>query len=147
MVVRNGVEELDGTARAAQRPERIGERAGIQALFVHRDMDDLALIGPEDPERTDVAGCLTEHDVTRIAEDPGQQIKTLLRSDGDHHIVRMRGNVLQPHHVTDRFANGRLALTGAVLHGAPPIIEHQVVEDRTDHIQREIGDIGHAAGE
>ena len=110
-------------------------------------MDDLALIGTEDPQRADVAGCLTDHDVTRITEDPGEQIETLLRSDGDHHIVRMGGNVLQPHHVTDRFANCRLALAGAVLHGATPIIEHQIVEDRTDDIQREIGDVGHAAGE
>ena len=110
VVVRDGVKELDGTPRAAQRPERIGERARIQALIIHRDMDDLALIGPEDPERTDVAGCLAEHHVPRIAEDPGEQIKTLLRSDRDHDVVRVGGDVLQPHHVADRFPDGRLAL-------------------------------------
>jgi len=50
-------------------------------------MDDLALIGAEDPECTHIAGCLTQHDIARIAEDAGEQIKPLLRSNGDHYIV------------------------------------------------------------
>ena len=110
MVVRDGVEELDGTPCAPQRPERIGERARIQALFIHRDMDDLALIGAEDPECADVTGCLAQHHIARIAEDAGDKIETLLRSDGDHYIVRVGRDIFQPHHFTDCFANGRLAL-------------------------------------
>ena len=147
VVVRDGVEELDRTPRAAQRPERIGERARIQALFIHRDMDDIALVGAEDPECADVTGCLAQHHIARIAEDAGEKIETLLRADRDHHIVRVGRDVFQPHHLTNCFADGRLALARAVLHGTPPVVEHQLVEDGTDHIQRKIGDVGHATGE
>ena len=116
-------------------------------MFIHRDMDDIALIGAEDPECADVAGCLAQHHIARIAEDAREKIETLLRADGHHHIVWVGRDVLQPHHFTDCFANGRLALARAVLHGTPAVVEHQLVEDGTDHIQRKIGDVGHAAGE
>ena len=65
-------------------------------MLVHRDVDDLALVGAEDAERTDVAGRLAEHHVARIAEHPGDQVETLLRADGDHDVVGVGGDVLQP---------------------------------------------------
>jgi hypothetical protein len=73
-------------------------------------MDNLALIGAEDSECADIAGCLAHHHIAGITEDTGEKIEALLRSDGNHHIVWMRRDVFQLHHVRDRFANGWLAL-------------------------------------
>src|SRR5215216_810565 len=83
VVVRDGVDELDRTSRPAQGPERIGERSRIQTLLIHCDMDDLALIGAENPERADIAGRFTQHHVSGIAEDAGKKVEALLRPDGD----------------------------------------------------------------
>ena len=65
MEVGDGVEELDPLAGLLERGDRLGQRDRVQALVVHGHVDDLALVGPEDPERADVAGRLDQHDVAR----------------------------------------------------------------------------------
>ena len=94
-------------------------------------MDDFALVGPEDPERTDVARRLAEHHIAGIAEDPGDQIQALLRADGHRHVIGMRADPLELHHLADRLTDRRLALAGSVLHGPLPVRQHQVVQRRS----------------
>ena len=126
---------------------RRAERDRIESLLVHRHVDDLALVGAEDTERADVAGGLAQHHVTRVAEDPGDQIEGLLGADRDSDVVGVGRDAFEPHHLTDRFADLRLTLAGAVLHGLQPAVEHQVVQGGADHVQGQVGDVRHTAGQ
>ena len=141
------VEELGLLAGRAQRGHRLAERDRVETVLVHGHVHDLALVGPEHAERTDVAGGLAQHHVARVAEDPGDQVETLLGADGDGDVVGVRADALELHHLADRLPEHRLALAGAVLHGTTAVGDHQIVQGVADHVERQVGDVGHPAGQ
>ena len=141
------VQELGLLAGGLQRRHRLPEGDRVETVLVHGDVHDLALVRAEHPERTDVAGRLAEHHVAGVAEHPGDQVETLLGAHGDGDVVGVRGDALQLHHLADRLAEHRFALAGPVLHGTSTVGDHQVVQGVADHIERQVGDVGHPAGQ
>ena len=132
---------------ACQRRHRLAEGDRVETVLVHGDVHDLALVGPEHPECTDIAGRFAEHHVTGVAEQPGDQVETLLGTDGDGDVVGVRGDALQLHDLTDRLPEHRLTLPGAVLHGAATVGDDEVVQGTAHHVERQIGDVGHPPGQ
>ena len=102
--VRDRVQQLDPAAGGLTGVDRGDERLRDQAVVVHRDVHDLRLVRLEGAQRADVGRRLRQDDVTRIDEDPGGQVQRHLRTDGDHHVVGMRLDPLQRHHLADLLA-------------------------------------------
>lgn len=89
VMVRDGVEQLDSAAGPLEVGQRLGQRLGYETVRVHRNVDDIRLVGLEDPEGADVAGGLGHHHVARVDEDPGDQVEGLLRAGGDDDVIGM----------------------------------------------------------
>ena len=145
--VRDRVEELDLLAGRPDRGDRLLQRLRLDAVVVHRDVNDLALVRAENAQRTDVRRRLADHHVARIAEHPGDQVDRLLAADRDDDVVRMGVDALEPHHVADLVAQRRIALTGAVLHRGGAVVDHQVADRAADHVERQTADVRHPARE
>jgi hypothetical protein len=73
------------------------------------------LVGGEGTQRTDIGRPFRKDYVTRIDEDPGGQVERLLGADGDYHVIGMRVDALQFHHVTDLFPKADVTTSRAVL--------------------------------
>ena len=73
------------------------------------------LVRREAAQRTDVRRPLGEHDVARVAEDPGDQVERHLRADRDHHVVRVGPDPLQRPSPRRSARAAPVALRGAVL--------------------------------
>jgi hypothetical protein len=145
--VRDRVEELDSSARGPQRHQGRAERDRVDALVVHADVDDLALVGVEGAQRADVAGPLGQHDVPGIAEHARDKVERLLGAAGDDDVVGVGVHLLLGHHLDDLVAHERFALAGAVLHRLGAALGDQPVDGLGEGLPGEVGDVGHAAGE
>ncbi len=145
--VGDGVQQLHGAAGGVQRGEGAVEGVRVEPVVVHRGVDDLGLVGAEDPERADVAGGLGDHDVARVAEHPGDQVERLLRAGGDHDVVGVRADALLGHHRADRLAQSGITLPGAVLQRGGAGAGDQVVHHLGHGVHRQRGEVGHPAGE
>ena len=141
------VEELDLLAGRPGRRDRLLQRLGHQPVGVHLGVHDVALVGLEDPERPDVGRGLADHHVAGVAEHPGDQVDRLLRADGDHHVVGVRLDPLEPHHLGDLLAERGHPLAGAVLHRLGAVVGDQVTDRAADHVEGQAGDVGHPAGQ
>ena len=144
---RDRVHHLRLQAGAARGGNGLGEGVGPQALVVHGNVHDRALIGPEDAEGTDIGGRLDEDDIAGVAEDPGDEIEGHLRSGGHHDVVGVRADADLGHHLKDLPAQGRIALTGSVLQRHGPAISDEPGAGLGDRIEGQCGHIRHATGE
>ena len=145
--VRDRVEELDLLAGRAGGRDRLLQRLGHQPVGVHLGVHHVALVGLEHPQRADVRRRLADHDVAGVAEDPGHEVDGLLRAHGDDHVVGVRLDALEPHHVGDLLTQHGHALAGAVLHRHRTVVGDQVADGAADDVERQARDVGHAAGE
>ena len=141
------VEELDLLAGGAGGRDRLLQRLGHQPVGVHLGVYDVALVGLEHAQRADVRRRLADHDVAGVAEDPGHEVDRLLGADGDDHVVGVRLDALEPHHLGDLLTELGHALAGAVLHRHRTVVRDQVADRAADDVERQPGDVGHAAGE
>ena len=142
---RDRVEELHPLALAGQPGERLRQRLRDEPAVIHRDVDDVRLVGREGAQRPDIGRPLGQHDVAGVDEDPGDQVQRLLRADRDDHLVRVGADPLQCHHVTDALAQAGISLRRHVLQGHGAAVGHELAGHLADSVQRQGGDVGHAA--
>ncbi len=146
--VRDGVEELRPATPCRQLRQDGGQGVGHETCPVHRDVHDPGLGGLERTEGSHVGRGLGEYDVTGVEEDPGQQIKPLLRADGDDHLVGGGvGDSLEGHHRQDLLAQPGVALAGAVLQRLRAQPADQLTDHRAHGVQRQGGHGRHSAGQ
>ena len=112
---RDGVDHLDPFAVCARRGDGCVEGGGHEAFSVHGHVHDVALVGAEDSECTDVRRGFDEDNVTRITEDAGHQIQGHLRSGRDDDVIRMRGDAHLAHDIENLLPQGDVTLAGSIL--------------------------------
>ena len=141
---RDRVEELHPLVIGGQPCDRLRQRLRDEPSVIHRDMDDVRLVGREGAQRADIGRPLGQHDIAGVHEDPGDQVQCLLRADGDDHLVRVAADSLQRHHVTDALAQAGISLCRHVLQGHGATIGHELARHLADGVERQGADVGHA---
>lgn len=114
---RDRVEELDPASLGRHPVDGRRERLWNDPGLVHGHVDDLRLVCREGTQRADVCRCLGENHISRINEDPRDEVQRLLRANGYHDLVGVRLDALQGHHFADLLAQSHVTLRGAILQG------------------------------
>ena len=144
---RDRVDQLDPLAGRARGGDRLGQGARHQALVVHGDVDDVALVRAEDAEGAHVRRCLDEDDVAGIAEDADHEVEGHLRSGGHDDVVRMGGDADLADHLEDLLAERDVALARAVLEGLRAALVQQSLRRVGQHVDGQGLHVRHAAGQ
>ena len=67
--------------------------------------------------------------------------------DGHDHLVGVGADALQRHDLADPLPQPGVALAGTVLQGDRPAVGHKLPGEFADRVERERGDVRHAAGQ
>src|SRR5690606_16618808 len=145
--VRDRVQELRCDPLGRERPQRLAQQVGHEAVLIHRDVDDAGLVGGEAAERADVGRPLGQHDVAGVAIDARDEVERHLRAHGDDDVVGVGADALERHHLADLLAQRGHALGGAVLQGDLPLAGDEVGDLGGELVEREGGEVRHASGE
>ena len=144
---RDRVDHLDPFAVCARRGDGCVECGGHEAFSVHGHVHDVALVGAEDSECTDVRRGFDEDNVTRITEDAGHQIQGHLRSGRDDDVIRMRGDAHLAHDIQNLLPQGDVTLAGSVLQNLRAALSDETRRRLGEDVEWKCLDVGHAPGE
>lgn len=90
----NRIEKLNRSALGLKPVNDAYEPSGNEALGVHGNMHDVRLVGMGSSEGLDIRKGFRRDDVVRVNENLRDEVKSLLRADGDDGVVRMAANAV-----------------------------------------------------
>ena len=144
---RDRVEELDALALRSNGFDGFAKGARYEAVIIHRHVHDVALVGAENPEGSDIGRGLDENDIAGIAERPRHQIECHLRAGRDDDVVRVCSNPYLGRDVQDLLAQVDIALARSVLQRLRTLLAHDARGHVRHVIHRQGLHVGHPPGQ
>ena len=144
---RDRVEEFDALALRSDGFDGFTKGVRYEAVVVHRHMHDVALVGAENPEGSDIGRGLDENDIAGIAERPRHQIECHLRAGRDDDVVRVCSNPYLGRDVQDLLAQVDIALARSVLQRPRALLANDARGHVRHVIHRQGLHVGHTPGQ
>src|SRR4029453_12594642 len=110
-------------------------------------MANFDLVLGEGREGADVRGALGHDHVTRITEHPAEELQRLRAPGGATPAPGRAMDALASHQLHQHVTKPWVTLAVAVLQGGRPLLAEHLLDNVADHVERQRGGEGHAAGQ